>query len=149
MGMWGAMKQSGTGDFVRRIVFPIAEEDGVDPLDLPPLGQVIAIDALDTVLRSGNGTARVEFEYHGRTIEIESDRMISMSKNEDNDESFVCRCNTCGEAKRNVNHQTAQAFFADHLDRDHAPEIFRVDQPSIDHPTDADGTESGGAARPD
>lgn len=146
------MKKNSDVDIIHQIVRRIAEADGVDPLDLPPLAWVVDVDALESFFTSNRCHAFTEFEYQNRTITIEGDGTITMS--DQNDGTFVCRCHTCGEAIRSVDHQTAQAFFADHLDQDHEPELFRINQPdeeqlTVDQPTDADGETSGGAARTD
>ena len=58
------------------IINCIAEREHTDPLELPPLYDVVDPDALDDLFASGrqNGTAqsgRVEFQYNGYTIIVE------------------------------------------------------------------------------
>ena len=89
------------------------------------------------------------FESFGQVVKIDATGTRTMSDSTGGDGPFVCQCKTCGEAKRRVDHQTAQEFFADHHDQDHAPEIFRIEHSGGNSPADADRTESGGAAQPD
>ncbi|EMA32361.1 hypothetical protein C446_14654 [Halobiforma nitratireducens JCM 10879] len=52
------------------IVDFVARETGTDAVELSPLYDAVDPDALDSLLRS-DGFAALEFEYEGRTVEIE------------------------------------------------------------------------------
>jgi hypothetical protein len=64
-----------------RVVQAVAEETGTDPVDLPPLYDVIDPDALDAVFASGRdgtdstrGDSReLRFTYADREISVRSD----------------------------------------------------------------------------
>lgn len=63
---------------IQQIVEGIAEAESVDPLELPPLGETIDTDALQTVVDSTE-TVRVEFEYAGYDIRV-TDGTVSFEK---------------------------------------------------------------------
>ena len=69
------------GSITTRVVEAVAAEEGVDPLDLPPLSDVVDTDALDRLFDparrraadgddDGNGTCEVWFSYAGWEVHI-------------------------------------------------------------------------------
>ena len=55
------------------VVLAVADELGRDELDLPPLGDVVDPDALDTLLRRASSDAIVTFRYAGFEIDVGTD----------------------------------------------------------------------------
>lgn len=108
------------------IVLSVAEAEGVQPNDLPPLGSDVAIDAMETFLQSSDRRSAAEFRYLGRRIRVKNDGSIFMSKPDSEQDRFVARCNSCDKEKRDVGLETAQDFFADHADQRHEVEIERI-----------------------
>lgn len=64
------------------IIAAVAEEEGVDPTELPPLYRVIDTDALDSLFRtdreSGRSEGRVVFPYRGYEITVYSTGRIEL-----------------------------------------------------------------------
>lgn len=65
------------GSITTRVVRAVAAEEGVDPLDLPPLSDVVDPDALDRLFdpsRCGtateDGTCEVWFSYAGWEVHV-------------------------------------------------------------------------------
>lgn len=58
------------------VVRAVAEAEGRDPTDLPPLGEAIDPDALETLLAESSGTVRISFEYAGHIVEAGSDGSV-------------------------------------------------------------------------
>ena len=56
---------------VFEIVESIAEAEGVDAVDLPPLGEALDTDALETLVRSENDVT-ITFGYAGYTVSVDS-----------------------------------------------------------------------------
>ncbi|WP_275039990.1 HalOD1 output domain-containing protein [Natrialba hulunbeirensis] len=54
------------------VVDLIARVDGVDPIELEPLYNVIDPDVLDSLCESSPGLDRLEFIYHGRRVTVEA-----------------------------------------------------------------------------
>lgn len=48
-----------------RLVEQLADAEGLDPSDLPPLGQAIDLEALDTLIESTTSTLTVTFSVNG------------------------------------------------------------------------------------
>lgn len=48
-----------------RLVEQLADAEGLDPRDLPPLGQAIDLEALDTLIESTTSTLTVTFSVNG------------------------------------------------------------------------------------
>ncbi|WP_162991379.1 HalOD1 output domain-containing protein [Halostella salina] len=57
-------------DLVVRIAERVAEADGVDPMALPPLAEVLDADLLERLLDSADTSVSVGFEYHGHTVVV-------------------------------------------------------------------------------
>ena len=53
------------------ILDAVADREGVDVLELPPLGHVIDTDALSTVLADASGPVTVSFRYEGSEITVD------------------------------------------------------------------------------
>ena len=53
------------------ILDAVADSEGVDVLELPPLGHVIDTDALSTVLSDASGPVAVSFRYEGSEITVD------------------------------------------------------------------------------
>lgn len=61
-------------DLVRAIVFEVAEREGTDPTQLPPLYEVVDPDALQAFVESsGDDALAVEFLYQGYEVRVTSD----------------------------------------------------------------------------
>ena len=56
---------------VFEIVEAIAEEEGVDAVELPPLGETLDTDALEALVGSG-GDVTISFEYAGYRVGVDS-----------------------------------------------------------------------------
>lgn len=113
------------GNLSQRLLSSIADEEGVPPYDLPPLGETIDIEALEAFLGASNGSAKATFRYLRRRITVEANGRITVSDSTSDDGLYVARCHTCGQVKRHVDLETAQDFFAVHADQRHAVELFR------------------------
>ena len=52
----------------------VAETEGTDPLDLPPLYDAVDTDALESIFgqqpHGGPRTGRIEFPYHGHNVSV-------------------------------------------------------------------------------
>ena len=53
------------------ILEAVADRQGVDVLELPPLGHVVDTDALTTVLADASGPVTVSFRYEGSEITVD------------------------------------------------------------------------------
>lgn len=69
-----------------RIVEAVADAEGVDPLELPPLYDAVDPDAVDSLfapqLRVGSvpsHDAAVRFEYHGYVVRVAATGRISLT----------------------------------------------------------------------
>jgi hypothetical protein len=60
----------GTDELVVDIVERVAEVEGVDVLELPPLSDVLDADLLEQLLDTAKTTVSVGFEYRGHTIVV-------------------------------------------------------------------------------
>ncbi|WP_226040830.1 HalOD1 output domain-containing protein [Natrinema sp. DC36] len=67
----------GKADICVCIIDSIAQKDGTDPLDLPPLHDSIDTDALGDLFATTTGGAersgRIEFRYAGYQVRVEFD----------------------------------------------------------------------------
>lgn len=63
-------RSSGMGGIARDVVCRVAVAEGIDPVDLPPLGDAIDAEALEQVVRPPSAVDRVRFEYCGRNVEV-------------------------------------------------------------------------------
>lgn len=59
--------EPGTDDLAVRISTAIADDRGVDPCDLPPIGRTIPIEEIETLVGE-NIPIEVTFEYHGYEV---------------------------------------------------------------------------------
>ena len=64
-------------ELVFTILDSIAEREDTDPLDLPPLYEVVDTDALTALLRGGSMVS-ASFEYHGYEVGVDSDGGVSI-----------------------------------------------------------------------
>lgn len=63
-----------------RVVQTIADREGVDPTELPPLFESVDPDALDALLRRDDTAgAQVTFTHHGHEVTVRSDGRVSLS----------------------------------------------------------------------
>lgn len=53
------------------VIEAIADECGIDPLELPPLYDVVDPDALDTLFRDPDVTGTVSFTYMDRRVSVD------------------------------------------------------------------------------
>jgi hypothetical protein len=59
------------------VVDAVAEREGVDPTDLPPLYDAIGSDVLEVLYEAdADGDQRVTFEYYGYRVTVSSDGSI-------------------------------------------------------------------------
>jgi len=65
-----------------RVISSVAEHNGTDPLELPPLYDSIDPDALDASIDAlENG--RIQFRYAGQFVTVESDMTVSLNEDLD------------------------------------------------------------------
>ncbi|MHB9286693.1 HalOD1 output domain-containing protein [Halobacteriales archaeon Cl-PHB] len=65
---------------VHRIVTKIAAREGVDPTELQPLGAVIDVDALESLVgEGGRFTGQVTFTYLDYEVTVERDEAASVT----------------------------------------------------------------------
>ncbi len=62
---------------VLRILEEVSAIERVDPLELPPLGETVDTDALETLLDSETHVA-VTFEYAGHRVHADSDGTLTV-----------------------------------------------------------------------
>lgn len=61
------------------IVSRIADEEGVDPLELDSLHSTVDTDALETLVDGDDRNGlRVDFQYHGYSVTVRGDRQINI-----------------------------------------------------------------------
>lgn len=65
-------------DLVVGIVERVAEREGVDPMELPPLADVLDADLLDRLLDTADTSVSVGFEYRGHTVVVCSEGEIQL-----------------------------------------------------------------------
>ena len=61
------------------VVNAVADIEESDATELPPLYGAIDTDALDAIF-VGDNAASVTFEYHGYTVTVEEDRLVSVQQ---------------------------------------------------------------------
>lgn len=66
----------GTVDVPRRILRAVADREGVDTTELPPLYDVVDPDALRTVVETMDA-GRVEFHYCGYEVTVHGDGRVT------------------------------------------------------------------------
>lgn len=63
------------------IVRQIAEEEGVDPLELDPLHYTLDTDALENLVEGVDPQdLRVDFRYHGYEVSVGGDELVKVNK---------------------------------------------------------------------
>ena len=76
--------QSTTESLTVAVVEQVANREHVDPLDLPPLTEVIDPDALNALFEAPGASAdRVTFNYHGYEIVVEGPEQVQVTPFED------------------------------------------------------------------
>ncbi|WP_459193810.1 HalOD1 output domain-containing protein [Halosimplex sp. J119] len=60
------------------IVSAVATDTGVDVFELPPLGDVLDPEALQTLLAESEATVEVSFDYAGREVVLEDERIVAV-----------------------------------------------------------------------
>lgn len=65
-------------DLLFEILGAVAEAEGVDRTDLPPLGEVLDVDALLAVVDSDREVA-VTFDYAGHRVHVGADDSVTVS----------------------------------------------------------------------
>ena len=65
-------------DVATRIVEGIATADKADPLEMPPLFDVVDTDALEALVANGSADVEVVFEYAGYEVTIGGDRRVHL-----------------------------------------------------------------------
>lgn len=66
------------GDITDIIISEVADEEGVDPLELEPLYTSVDPDALQTLYQPPNDVTRVEFEYAGYEVIIQGENQVHL-----------------------------------------------------------------------
>lgn len=70
---------SGMGDSVSiRVVNQLADAQGLDPKDLPPLTHTIDLEALDTLIDSVPSDATVSFSVDGYDVTVTGDGTVNL-----------------------------------------------------------------------
>lgn len=70
-----------------RLIEQIADVEHCDPRDLPPLGQAIDLEALDTLIESGSSTLTVTFTVHGYEVIVTGNGSVVLDSAPDRDVS--------------------------------------------------------------
>lgn len=75
------MDMNDEGEVPLRILERIANREGVTPIDMhPPLYQSIDMDALESLLESGDATLSVSFVYRGYTVSVDGSGSVRISE---------------------------------------------------------------------
>jgi hypothetical protein len=75
---------SGSSDPVSiRVVTQLADAQGLDPRDLPPLGPVIDLEALDRLVDSTTTDVTVSFSVDGYDVTVSNDGTITLESSPD------------------------------------------------------------------
>lgn len=61
-----------------QVIQALADAEGVEPTDLPPLYRSIDPDALDRLFRDGRGPGSITFRYLGYRIQITDDGRVEL-----------------------------------------------------------------------
>lgn len=80
MGKSVLTRSGGAESLTTSLILEIAEQEGVDPVDLsPPLNSAINLDGLRALFcGTQDGFVRVEFTYAGHHITIEGDEDVQI-----------------------------------------------------------------------
>lgn len=63
------------------IVTKVAEEEGIDPLELKPLHSTLETESLENLIEgSSSQYLRVEFEYCGYTVTVYGDGQVAVNR---------------------------------------------------------------------
>lgn len=62
-----------------KVVYAVANAEGMSPTELRPLVTVIDPDALERLFRDPTGNAAVEFTYQGYQVRVSSDEQVTVS----------------------------------------------------------------------
>lgn len=65
-------------DITETIISEVADEEGVDPLELEPLYNAVDADALQSLCEPPSDVNRVEFEYVGYEVIIEDGNQVHL-----------------------------------------------------------------------
>ncbi|WP_135821660.1 HalOD1 output domain-containing protein [Halostella litorea] len=60
----------GTGELVVEIAERVADEEGVSPLELPPLADALDAEVLEQLIDTAETPVSVGFEYLGHTVVV-------------------------------------------------------------------------------
>lgn len=63
------------------IVSRVADEEGIDPLELDPLQSTLDTDALEALVAvDGRQDLRIDFQYHGYEVSVRGDRGVDVNR---------------------------------------------------------------------
>ena len=71
-----------------RLIEQVADVENRDSRDLPPLGQTIDLEALDTLIESGSSTLTVTFTVHGYDVIVTGNGSVVLDSAPDRDVSI-------------------------------------------------------------
>lgn len=71
-----------------RLIEQVADVESRDSRDLPPLGQAIDLEALDTLIESGSSTLTVTFTVHGYDVIVTGNGSVVLDSAPDRDVSI-------------------------------------------------------------
>lgn len=71
-----------------RLIEQVADVENRDSRDLPPLGQTIDLEALDTLIESGNSTLTVTFTVQGYDVIVTGNGSVVLDSAPDRDVSI-------------------------------------------------------------
>ncbi len=121
----GRMTSPDSAGLVYRIAETLAAAESVDIADLPPIGTVVDIEALEAFLDSCDGEAWATFTYYDWQIKVTAEGRITLSESPEDTGDYLSRCATCGEERQGMDLGTAQEFFASHAARNHNVQVAR------------------------
>lgn len=58
----------------------VAEKEGIDPLELPPVYEVIDVTALNRLISSADDSVEVEFTYTGHEVTVSGNGEVRVSE---------------------------------------------------------------------
>lgn len=59
-----------------RLIEKLADARGIDPMELPPLGRAIDLEALDRLVDSANSALAVSFSVDGHDVTVGADGTV-------------------------------------------------------------------------
>lgn len=134
------MTTPGTRDLVSDVVHAIARAEQVAPEELTPLGDEIDVEALESFLESSHGGGSATFVHGDWRVTVSDTGRITVTGLHGGHGPYVGRCSTCSLEERDVDLQSAQDFFAAHVERGHAVEIVRDEGADVDPGIDGLGS---------